>query len=390
MKALNILKPPLKIIQILHHSPSVLSADFQQVMYDGWHARFGRELFKRTNYEVECLTFDPSVKNAFTAQKDGIIYRAFPSSMSYAFLYEYSRELIRYLKKVSSERNDTIFHIHGFPGIMTYAIASKFRNNVVVIQDHGGQLSGWNFGWSFLGKYSLRNVDFFFTVSEILKEELIKYIGVDPKRIKVQTMGVDTNFFRPIPRSKCREILGLPADKYLVIYVGRFYDFKGLPLLVKIIRRLKTKYDVELIAVGGYQNDSLFTHVKREIPYSFGRIQHEILPYYYNAANVFAWFWKDVRYGGPGVSLMEAMACNISIVSNTLIYSKVNKELSREKLEEKGCYIPYNIRELEFYIEKALTKNNCKTRDLAKKYFSWDAIISSTQSIYKNLLNVKT
>ena len=377
----------MKAIQILHHSASVLSADFQQVMYDGWHARFGKELSKRTNYEVECLTFDPIVRKAFMTHKDGVTYRAFPSSISYAFLYEYSHQLIQYLKKIALERTDVIFHVHGFPGIMTYAIASKFRNSVVIIQSHGGLLG--KSVWVPLGKYSLRNVDFFFTFSETLSEELVKKIGINPNRIKVQTMGVDTNIFRPIPRDKCREILGLPIDKYLILYVGRFNDFKGLPLLIRVIRKLKAKYDVELIAVGGYPSDPLFTYVKKETPYSFRYMPHELLPYYYNVSNVFAWFLKYPRSGGLGVSLMEAMACNIPVVSNTLIGSEINKELSREELEEYGCYVPYNVRELEFYIEKALTRNNCNTIDLAKKYFCWDSIISNTRAIYKNLLEIR-
>jgi glycosyltransferase involved in cell wall biosynthesis len=204
-------------------------------------------------------------------------------------------------------------------------------------------------------------------------------------------MGVDTELFKPISRDKCREVLGLPLDKYLVIYVGRFYAFKGLPLLIKIVNRLKTKYDVELVAVGGHSDDTLFTYVKRKVPYSFEYVRHELMPYYYSASNVFAWFWKNVRYGAPGgVSLMEAMSCNIPVVSNTLIYSRVNKELSREELEEMGCYIPHNIQELEIFIEKALTRSDSMTRNLAEKYFSWNTIIANTLFIYKKILEAKS
>jgi glycosyltransferase involved in cell wall biosynthesis len=379
----------LKIIQILHHSASALSANFQQVMFDGWHARLGKELSKRSNYDIECLTFDPILKKIITVYKDGVTYKAFPSSFSYGFLYEYSHQLIQYLKEVSSEKTDVIFHIHGYPGIMTYIIASKFRNNIVIIQDHGGRLSGSRSIWIPFGRYFLRNVDFFLVTSEKLREELIKYIWIDPSRIKVQTMGIDTKLFRPISKYKCREILRLPINKYLVIYVGRFDDFKGLPLLIKVVNKLKTRYDIELVAIGGYPTDPLFTYVKKKVPYSFERVRHEFMPYYYNASNVFAWFVKDIRYGGPGVSLMEAMSCNIPIVSNTLIHSRIGKELKREELEERGCYIPRNVQEFEIFIEKAIVKNDCKTRELAERYFSWDAIIASIRFIYEKLSKIK-
>lgn len=378
----------MKILQILHHSASALSADLHQVMFDGWHARFGRELFKRSNYEVECLTFDPIVKKTLTIRKDGIVYKVFPSTFSYRHKYEYSHQLIQYLKKASQEGTDVVFHVHGFPGMMTYAIASKFRNNVIVIQDHGSGLRKRSI-WVSLGKFALRNVDFFFTGTEALREELIKYVGIHPSRIRVQTVGVDTEVFRPFPRDKCREFLGLPPDKYLIIYVGRFYALKGLPLLIKIVNRLKTKYDVELVAVGGYPSDTLFTYVKRKVPYSFERVRHELMPYYYSASNVFAWFLADVRYGGLGVSPMEAMSCNIPVVSNTLIHSRMTKELDVRELEERGCYIPRTIQELETFIEKALTKSDCRTRDLAERYFGWDAIIASARYIYEKLLEIK-
>jgi hypothetical protein len=152
----------LKVLQILHHSASVGSTNFHQVMFDGWHARFGKELYKRSNCEVECLIFDQIIKKPFMIQKNGITYKAFTSSFSYAFLYEYSHHLIQYLKSSCQKRDDIILHVHGFPGLMTYAIASKFRDKVVVIQDHGGRLSGYMSIWIPLGICSLRNTDFFF------------------------------------------------------------------------------------------------------------------------------------------------------------------------------------------------------------------------------------
>lgn len=379
----------MKIIQILHHSASVFSADFQQVLYYGWHARFGRELAKRVNCEVECIAYDPSVRKEFVYSKNNVIYRAFPASISLAFGYEYSRKLVQYLKKVSSEANDIIFHIHGVPSLLTYDLALKMRHRIVVIQDHGGVIGGGISPlmpvWIFLGKYALRYVDYFFTVSELKRKYLIEHLGVSPKKIRVQTMGVNDIFFTSLPKSKCREILNLPLDANLVLYVGRFDSFKGLPLLIRAISNLKNKYDVELVAVGGYPNDPLYGYVKKKLRFSFETQPHKLMPYFYNASDVFAWYWKDPRWGGPGVSVMEAMACNKPVISNTLAYVTI----SREELKEKGCYIPSNSNGLEKYIEQALLRSGCDTRDLAKKYFSWSNIINRTISVYRKLLEAR-
>jgi len=79
---------------------------------------------------------------------------------------------------------------------------------------------------------------------------------------------------------------------------------------------------------------------------------------------------------------MEAMACNKPVVSNTLLYSGINKD----ELEKGGCFIPLKVNEIGLFIKEALSRHHFSTRELAEKYFGWDSIVTNTLAIYRKIL----
>jgi glycosyltransferase involved in cell wall biosynthesis len=195
-------------------------------------------------------------------------------------------------------------------------------------------------------------------------------------------MGVDTDFFKPFSKEKCRDKLGLPKEKFLVFYIGRFDDSKGLPFIIDAVKNLQDKYDIELVAVGGSLNDPLFPLVNRVTKYIFNRINYMKMPIIFNAADVLPYYFKNFRWSGPSVTVMEAMSCNKFIVSNTLIHllpiiSNLNKY---------GCYIPKSPKYIEPIIEHLMIESpSCNTRFIAKMHFGWKPIIENTKRIYKSL-----
>lgn len=62
--------------------------------------------------------------------------------------------------------------------------------------------------------------------------------------------GVDTRLFHygdAGERAAARERLGLPADRRIVLYVGRFLEMKGLPVVEAVARRMR---DAQFVLVG--------------------------------------------------------------------------------------------------------------------------------------------
>jgi len=68
--------------------------------------------------------------------------------------------------------------------------------------------------------------------------------------------GVDTEVFRPLPetadRDALRRDLGLPADRPIALFVGRFVEKKGLPLLAEMARR---RPDIAWVFAGSGPDD---------------------------------------------------------------------------------------------------------------------------------------
>lgn len=107
---------------------------------------------------------------------------------------------------ISSRERDLVFHIHGIPTLLTYALSLKFRRNVVIMQDHGGGrlLSPI---WYFFGRIALRYCDQIFVLSPLTRDFYTQHLGYPATRIKIQTMGVDLNVFRPLAKDRCRDFL---------------------------------------------------------------------------------------------------------------------------------------------------------------------------------------
>jgi len=104
-------------------------------------------------------------------------------------------------------------------------------------------------------KYISRNSDYLISTSERLKRLLSSVCGIEPNKILVAYGGVNTSPF--IEKSKINKVehrkkLKLPADSFLVGYVGGFRSVgmeKGLNTMIKALPYLDEK--IHMIFVGG-------------------------------------------------------------------------------------------------------------------------------------------
>jgi glycosyltransferase involved in cell wall biosynthesis len=83
---------------------------------------------------------------------------------------------------------------------------------------------------------SLKNARQVVTISEHSKQRIVAHLRIDPERISVVPLGVDTNRFRGVTRSErdaIRDQLKLPREGFLVLYVGSEVRRKNLVSLVR-------------------------------------------------------------------------------------------------------------------------------------------------------------
>ncbi len=130
-------------------------------------------------------------------------------------------------------------------------------------------------------------------------------------RYDVLPSGLDLSLFKPMDRMACREELGLPADKKLILFGGRPETArKRVPLAQAAVALLKKEVDAELVLMNS--------------------VPHERMPMYHNACDVV--FLTSVHEGSPNI-VKEALACNVPVVS-------VDVGDVRERIAGiEGCYL---------------------------------------------------
>ena len=137
-----------------------------------------------------------------------------------------------------------------------------------------------------------------------------------PQPPRFNANGVDRALFHfgdEAARRAARERLGLPADRRIALYVGRFLFMKGLPVLEQVARTLP---DVLFVLIGAGPID----------PTAWGLANVRVVPTVAQAA-LRDWYWAgDVLVlpsTGEGfpLSVAEAMACGCPAIVSPETYA---------------------------------------------------------------------
>lgn len=175
--------------------------------------------------------------------------------------------------------------------------------------------------------------------------EKIKVIG------KGSSNGIDTQYFSPDLfdenfKTDFKQKLGLPANSFVLLYVGRVVKDKGINELVRVFNRLEEKKIISwLVLVGSYEDDlnpiasdvrKLISNHPRILTLGF---QNDVRPYF-SIANLLV--FPSYREGFPNV-VMQAGAMGIpAIVSNINGCNEIIQEGKNGLL-----IIPQNEKDLE-------------------------------------------
>ena len=154
-------------------------------------------------------------------------------------------------------------------------------------------------------------------VSGPVRDDIIRYDGVDPSKVVVIPNGVDPGTFDiPLTRVEAREKIGIPAEHFLIGTVGRLEEQKGLQYLVDAVRMLREdgKQAFLLVAGSGREEARLREQATRdgiEDAVFFVGTRRDV-PELYRAMDVFA--LSSLWEGGP-ITLLEAMASGLPVVA---------------------------------------------------------------------------
>jgi teichuronic acid biosynthesis glycosyltransferase TuaC len=171
-------------------------------------------------------------------------------------------------------------------------------------------------GESSTERYSkiIRNKDFKANVLNringfvVVADQLFKYVNINleiPKeKILLAPNGVNGNRFYPKNKKKCRELLGLKEDQFIVSFTGAFIERKGFKDLLETVNKID---DAGLICIGKGEKPSL------ESVLFAGTVKNEEIVNYLSASDIFIF---PTRAEGSSNALLEAAACGLPIVSS--------------------------------------------------------------------------
>ena len=283
-------------------------------------------------YEISVVTPKLFKRSEVFEQNGGERIYRFPFLSEEKLLVEYDRvPILRmttymlsglfYCARITRKDRCRLIHAHFLiPAGLIAALVGRWWGIPIIVQAHGSDLTKYaklNRWLARLTAFTAKHADHFIVVSDELSTILRQEFAVPPDKITVRSCGIDMAHFSPIPRNQARELLNLPLEATLVLFVGSLIHRKGIDILLSAMAGVM-KHDsrVRLIVVGegplrkqlGAQAQDL---VIEKMVHFVGRKSNEELPIWYSAADMFV--LPSLREGTP-LALLEALSCELPVI----------------------------------------------------------------------------
>lgn len=237
----------------------------------------------------------------------------------------------------------------------------------------------------------------------IEKHQLIDFYNADDKKIAIVPPGVDTEHFYPIPMDEARDVIGIPREDKMILYVGRIEPLKGIDTLIRSMACMKTAEITKhayLVIIGGdpvADPDEMSTEMQRlqdlcmELSMDrtvvfLGKKNQDSLPYYYSAANVLV---MPSHYESFGMVALEAMACGTPVIA-----SQVGGLIQLVQHGVTGFHVPNGDSMALCDKLTLLLENDHLRAEMGEKAsavahgYSWVKIAKKVSKLYHELLGV--
>lgn len=240
---------------------------------------------------------------------------------------------------------------------------------------------------SFMQKVQLRGATHLIAVSEATKKDLVKKIGINPKKITVVYEGYDREKFKVDVLVNSLRYYELEPGKYF-LFVGTVQPRKNLERLIKVFALLHLEgakahlRGVKLVIAGskGWLSDEIYKLPKKlgiEDKVKFlGYVSEKDLPALYSGAIALTF---PSFFEGFGLPIIEAQACGCPVLTSNIS--------SMIEVAGKGAILvdPYKEQEIENAmikmmdekIRQKLMKSGLKNI----KRFSWEKAARQTLDI---------
>lgn len=239
-----------------------------------------------------------------------------------------------------------------------------------------------------LAEKAARRVDEIITVSECSKKDIVKFLGIDEKKIKTIYLG------RPARQSSSISSTNRSESKY-IFYIGGFDYRKNVDGLLKAFSILIQYYSkpIRLVIAGRLPESSnpLVPDVKK-IAHDLGidknvefvgYVEEKDLPGFFQNAELFIF---PTLYEGFGLPVLEAMSFGCPVISSQ------NSSIVEISGGAAKLVNPSNPEKIARAMEEILKNENMR-KDMSRKglknadRFSWEKCARETLEIFKTNIN---
>lgn len=366
------------------------------------------ELGKR-GHDVEVLTplyRDPmpeTIEEQYEepAMKEQIDYaRRFTPSIQYG-------NAARIPKVKSMLETFDLVHLH-YPFYGTANLVRQWKNRnphtpLVITYHMDTRAPGWKgliFKW--YNKYwmpkILRSADLIIGSSEdyidasdarALRDEM-------PEKWKTLPFGVDIERF--VPRENPSEVfeeLELDPSVPTVLFVGgmdKAHYFKGVEVLLKALKQVKDQgHAIQAIMVGdgdlreSYQRKAYNLGLQDIVSFA-GRVEDEVLPHVYNAADLFI-LPSTTRGEAFGMVLLESMASGVPVLASDIAGVR-SVAADGGVVVPPGDYMALGDAIVSHFdqVPEEREKKAMEVREKAEEQYSWEHIVNLLETWYGELV----
>lgn len=225
------------------------------------------------------------------------------------------------------------------------------------------------------------------TVSEYSKRDIIKYLEIDSKKIRVVSPGIELEDYGKITIEEINRIKEkYNLQKKFILFLGTLEPKKNIVNIIKGFERINIK-NMELIIAGGkgwkyeeifetYENSKYKNNIKM-----LDYIPEEDKIALYKAAELFIF---PSLYEGFGMPVLEAMATGTPVITS-------NISSLPEVAEDAAILVnPYDIVEIAKAIENVIKNDRLKKEMIEKglkqaRKFTWENSVKKLEKIYSEL-----
>ena len=215
----------------------------------------------------------------------------------------------------------------------------------------------------------------------------VDFFGVEPDKIALAPLGVDTDLFWPIrsdadraDRNALRAELGVSEGEVLFVYSGQFTVDKNPLLLADAIQQMAgLGLPVRALLIGDGAQAAYIAARRNAIVRPF--MANTMLPKYYRAADVGVWPTQE------STSMLDAAACGLPIVVNDTLRAV-------ERIQGNG--LQYRLNDVGDLVRVLTTLLDARKRDelgalgarRMEREFSWRDLAARRLSDYEASLQM--